>query len=105
MGYVVIAAYRPKDGRDEELLELTRGHHGILAKEGLVTERTPIIMRSSDGTIVEVFEWVSKAATDDAHANPAVLKLWQQYAAVSDYVSLPELPESADLFAGFASVD
>jgi hypothetical protein len=105
MGLITIAAYRPKDGKGDEVLALTREHHGILANEGLVTERAPIIMRSSDGTIVEVFEWVSKAATDDAHTNPNVLVLWQRYAAVCDYVKLPELPESDQLFAGFASVD
>jgi quinol monooxygenase YgiN len=105
MGVIVIAAYRPKEGKAEEVLALTREHHGILAKEGLVTPRTPILMRSSDDTVVEVFEWVSQAAIETAHANPAVLELWARYAEISEYVKLPQLPESEQLFAGFASVD
>jgi quinol monooxygenase YgiN len=105
MGRIVIVAYRPKSGKEDALLELTREHHPILLEQNLVTKRKPIIARASDGTIVEVFEWTSKDAMDNAHSNAAVLDLWDRYAKVCDYVKLPDLAESDQLFAEFASVD
>ena len=105
MGRIVIACYRPKAGRENELLALTKTHVPILRGEGLVTRRTPIVGRAADGTIVEVFEWVSQAAIDSAHSNPAVLRMWEQYGEVCDYVKFGDLREAADLFAGFEPVD
>ena len=57
MGDMVIVAYRPKPGKEEELLALTRGHVPELRRLGLATDRTTLAMRSKDGIIVEVFEW------------------------------------------------
>lgn len=105
MGVVVIACYRPKPGKNAELEALTREHVPILRAEALVTDRIPLAMRAKDGTIVEVFEWVSAAAIEGAHKNPAVLALWERYSAVCDYVKFTDLAESADLFAGFTPLD
>ena len=104
MGKISIACYRPKPGRDADLLQLTREHIPILRKERLVTDRAPYAMRAKDGTIVEVFEWESDDAIDRAHRNPEVAKLWERYAAVCDYVSLSTLAEAQDMFAGFEPI-
>ena len=104
MGQFSIACYRPKTGRDAELLALTHEHIPILRKEGLVTDRPAYAMRAQDGTIVEVFEWCSKEAVDGAHTNPEVLKLWERYAAVCDYVPLSTLAEAQEMFAGFEPI-
>jgi hypothetical protein len=32
-------------------------------------------MRAQDGTIVEIFEWISQEAISGAHTNPAVIGL------------------------------
>ena len=60
-------------------------------------------MRAEDGTVVEVFEWVSQEAIDTAHSNSKVLEMWQEYSEVSEYVPIGELPEASQLFAQFAS--
>ncbi len=104
MGQVVIAAYRPKDGKADELLALTKEHHGILLAQGLVTDRAPIIARSKDGTIVEVFEWVD-GAIERAHTDETVQALWQRYQEACDYATLTELFEAGDLFASFEAVN
>ena len=62
MGVFVIAAYRPKKG-----------------KERLVTDRPPYLMRAADGTFVEVFEWKSAAAIEAAHGNSAVQAMWARF--------------------------
>lgn len=76
-GVVVIVAYRPKVGSGEALLELVRNRVPTLRKEGLVSERSPIIMKARDGTLVEVSEWKSEEAIRDAHQNPNVLAMWK----------------------------
>ena len=47
-GVIVIVAYRPKPGKETELLELVRNRVPTLLKEGLVTDREPIIMRARE---------------------------------------------------------
>ena len=55
-GVIVIVAYRPKPGKENELLNLVRSRVPTLQKENLVTDREPTIMRARDGTIIEVLE-------------------------------------------------
>jgi quinol monooxygenase YgiN len=104
-GVIVVVAYRPKAGKEQELLELVRSRVPILRKEGLVTERIPTIMCSRDGTIVEVSEWKSREAIDAAHKNPNVLAMWEKFFAVCDCVPLGTLPETAEMFAGFTPIE
>jgi quinol monooxygenase YgiN len=103
-GVVVIVAYRPKPGKEQELLELVRARVPTLRKEGLVTERKPTIMRARDGTIIEVSEWKSRAAIDDAHKNPNVLAMWEKFFALCDCVPLKTLTEAEEMFAGFEPI-
>jgi quinol monooxygenase YgiN len=74
-GVIVIVAYRPKPGKDQELLELVRNRVPTLRKEELVTDRVPTIMRARDRTILEVSEWKSPSAINAAHQNPRVLEM------------------------------
>jgi len=79
MGSISVACYKPRPGCEEALLELVRNHLPPLRAQGLVTERTSIVMRTANGTIVEIFEWVSQEAIAGAHKNPAVLDLWKRF--------------------------
>jgi len=101
---VVVVAYRPKPGKEAELLQLTREHVPLLRKEGLATERPVVAARAADGTVVEVFEW-APGGVERAHANPVVLKLWERYAAACEIVPLNQLAESSTMFASFTPVD
>ena len=60
---------------------------------GLVTERPLIAMRAADGTIVEIFEWVSHDAITGALKNPAVLDLWKRFEKVCCYETPSSLAE------------
>ncbi|MDB5091361.1 MAG: hypothetical protein JWR09_5355 [Mucilaginibacter sp.] len=97
-------AYKPKPGKAEALKELAKTHVPRLKKEGLVTDREAVIMESADGTIIEVFEWLSAEAITKAHSNPAVHQMWAEYAAVCDYVPLNSLGEASNMFAEFDAV-
>jgi hypothetical protein len=105
MGQFVIVAYRPKPGKEQQLLEAVRDHLPVLRSQGLVTDRPPYVMRAADGTVVEVFEWKSAEAVSQAHSNPAVHALWGRFAVVCDYVPLNTLAECQLLFAGFEAAE
>jgi quinol monooxygenase YgiN len=104
-GVCVIVAYRPKAGKAQELLALVRDRVPTLRKEGLVTDRMPVMMRARDGTIIEVSEWKSPEAIDAAHKNPNVLAMWEKFFVVCDRVPLKTLAEAEEMFAGFEPVD
>ena len=104
-GVIVIVAYRPKPGKEQAILELVRDRVPTLRKEGLVTDRVPTMMRTKDGTIIEVSEWKSREAIDAAHKNPNVLAMWNKFFAVCDCVPLKTLAEADDMFAGFEPID
>jgi hypothetical protein len=101
MGQITIACYKPKPGKEEALKELMKTHLPRLKAEGLVTDRQSIIMEAKDGTILEVFEWLSAEAIASAHTNPSVLKMWGEYGEICDYVPVNTVSEAADMFAGF----
>src|ERR1700748_2439118 len=101
MGRFVIVAYRPKPGQAAALDALVDKHVRVLAREGLVTERAPCVMKAADGTVVEVFEWASADAIARAHTNAAVGAMWAEFDAACDYVPLAQLPEAAKMFAEF----
>ena len=103
-GVVCIVAYRPKPGRESEILELVRIRVPTLRKEGLVTDRVPVMMRAKDGTIIEVSEWKSQEAIAEAHKNPRVLAMWDKFFAVCDCVPLKTVPEAEMMFAGFEPI-
>src|SRR5437660_7461547 len=100
-GVVVIVAYRTKPGKENELIDLGRSRVPTLRKEGLGSDRVPTIMRSRDGTIIEVSEWKSREAIDAAHKNPNVLAMWNKFFAICDCIPLNTLAEASELFTGF----
>jgi hypothetical protein len=105
MGQFSIACYKPKPGKDAELLEIVKGHVPILRQEGLATARPVHAMRAADGTILEVFEWESLDAIAAAHKNPNVLVMWGRFNEACDIVKLVDLAESKAMFAGFTPID
>jgi quinol monooxygenase YgiN len=104
MGRFVIAVYRPKPGKHAALEAVVGKHLDVLRAEQLVTDRQPYAMRAKDGTILEVFEWRSAEAIEQAHANAAVQALWEEFGAACDYVPLASLPEAQEMFANFEPV-
>jgi quinol monooxygenase YgiN len=104
MGRCVIVAYTPRPGQEQTLLAVVKKHVDILQQQGLVTDKPAYVMRAGDGTIVEVFEWRSQEAIEKAHANPAVLALWDEFGAACDFTPLSKLKEASEMFAEFDAV-
>lgn len=105
MAAISIAAYRPRAGKEQALLQAVRDHIPVLRAERLVTDRAPYVMRAKDGTIVEIFEWNSDDAIEQAHSNPEVHKLWQRFNEACEYVPLVSLLECKEMFANFEPLE
>ena len=105
MGVMAVVAYKPRPGKEQALLDLTKEHVPILRAQGMATDRPAYAMRAKDGTIVEVFEWKSKEAINSAHSNAAVQALWKRYEEACEYTPLAKIKECNELFAEFEPVD
>jgi len=105
MGRIVIACYRPKPGKERELEALTQAHHDRLLSEKLVTKRKPIVMKAGDGSVIEVFEWKSKEAIEQAHTHEEVQKMSGEYAEVCEYVKPVDIDEFQQLFSEFEPIN
>lgn len=98
MPELVIAAYRPRPGKQAELDRLLAEQVPALRQLGYATARPWTLMRASDGTMVEVFEWASREAVEQAHQDPKVHALWERFEACSELVTLAECPWAAERF-------
>lgn len=85
-------------------MALVRDHLPPLRAAGLVTQRESIVMRAADGTIIEVFEWISQEAIAKAHSHPSVLELWKKFEAVCTYEIPSNVAEFRNLFSHFEAV-
>ena len=104
MGKIVIAAFKPKPGKEADLLAVIDDRLPLLRKLGLATERVNITMRSDNGTIIDVSEWTDEAAIATAHETPEVLELWKRFESCSEYVKLESLDEVGHEFATFEAI-
>jgi hypothetical protein len=101
---IVFAVYRPNDGQDVEFRALIARHVPALKKAGLVTKRDPLLLKSSDGSYIEIFEWASVEAARKAHDYPEVAEIWDRMGAIGSFGKLADLPEAGRQFPHFESV-
>jgi hypothetical protein len=102
MGVMVMAAYIPKANKEPDLREALRQHVPALRRQGLVTSRPAIHLRSRrDGTYLELFEWVDEESSKRAHDDPKVQEVWKALEVSSDMKPIGSLEEAGKLFAHF----
>jgi hypothetical protein len=104
MGRISIVAFRPQPGKEDELKRVMASRLPLLRRLGLATDRSNITMRATDGTLIDVSEWVDDAAIDRAHHTPEVLEPWKQFDACCTNVKLDMLTESHHDFATFDAI-
>jgi hypothetical protein len=85
----------------DTLYQLMREHISILRQQDLATGRPPILMDAKDGTVVEVFEWKSELAIEQAHSNPVILKMGEGFAEACEYLPVGKVEEALNLFSQF----
>ena len=102
---IVIAIYKPHENKEHELKELILKHMPILKTHNLITDRNPILAQSNNGNYIEIFEWKSNDAIEEAHKNPEVQTLWDEMEKVCDFTNLESLEEVKDFFPQFKPIN
>lgn len=98
---VVIAMYKPHEGKDSELRTLIREHVPTLRRLELITDRPALLVRARDGTYLEIFEWRQVGV---AHEHPEVARIWEAMELVADFATLSGLDEASRNFPHFTPV-
>lgn len=102
---VAFALYRPHEGKDEQLRQLIARHLPALRRLELITARPPMLLVSSNGTYLEIFEWLSADAARVAHEHPDIAPIWEAMGEVADFPVLDSLEESKVRFSHFVAVE
>jgi len=105
MSILAIATYKPKTGRENDFLKLLTNHIPTLHSEKLISSKDNYVMHSKNGTIIEIFEWLSREAVDKAYETQCYGSFWQQIGERADVVSLNSLEETGQPFAGFKIIN
>jgi len=75
-------SYRPKPGKEDELLDLIKKHGPALQSTGLIIGGLPVIYRATDKRsgekfFIETFSWRDEDAPEAAHQMPEVMAVWE----------------------------
>jgi quinol monooxygenase YgiN len=100
-----IAVYKPKPGQARALEDLLAEHVPTLRQEELATSRSVVLLRSDDGSYIEIFEWASGHSPGKAHENGRVRALWDRIAAVAERKCLADLPSAHHNFPQFCPIE
>ena len=101
---IVFAIYKPHKNKENELQELISKHVPILKSNKLITDREPLMVQSKNGIYIEIFEWISNDAVEEAHENSEVQKLWDEMEKVCDFTNLESIEEVREYFPQFKSI-
>ena len=98
VGNIVI--YRPKEGRENDLLELVKKHWPAARKAGLTTDDPARVWRATDKrtgrvSILERFFWADADSSSRAHHTPAVQAVWGPMDAVLEDMTILVIEEVA----------
>ncbi len=77
----VLCTYRPKRGKEKELLSLVKNNWTTLKRMGLVTKDRAVVYRATDKKsgrmyFIESFSWRDEDASGSAHTIPEVMAVW-----------------------------
>ena len=106
---VVIAAYRAKQERMNDLLEILKAKRKFMLDAGYYSPRAPITMASmkDPDLVIEVFEWTSLEAISSAHEDSRVLEIWGKMDDICYEIGsrLDSFPEAMQSFPNFEPID
>jgi hypothetical protein len=102
---IAFALYRPREGKDGELRVLIALHIPTLRRLELITDRAPILVKTKNGTYIEVFEWRTTESAVAAHHHPEVAKVWEAMGKIADFPALESLDEAKMQFPNFDPIN
>lgn len=105
MSVYVFVHFRPRKGKEESLIQLLREQAPRMRGTGLITDRKATCMKTGDGGIILVHEFVSQEARDKASENPEVQEMWMDVDRVSAFEEFSEIKAFRDNFPEFEGID
>jgi len=103
MGFVRIAAYRAIAGKQRKFLSLIRRHAPLLRSLEAITENS-FLLKSMDGTIIEIIEWKSPAAKKKAMKSEELWELWEGMKLFAVRVKLSSVAETRQIISKFSGI-
>lgn len=104
MSRIGFVLYRPRKGKEDELIRMIQTHFPFLREEGFITERKVVGMRAKDGSILVVFEWKTSEAIEKAATHSGVQNIWMQVSKISDFDKPGSIKEFHDVFPDFEAI-
>lgn len=85
--------YRPKKGKEQELLALIRKHGPALESTGLIVGGPPTLyrarnVRSGETAFIEIFSWRDDKASNLAHQTPEVMAVWEPMTPILEQLEI-----------------
>ena len=96
MGVLTQVVYRPKKGKEDELLALVKKHGPALESTGLITGPKPLAhrarnVRTGEVFFVERFEWRDEKASGIAHQTPEIMAVWEPMTPILESLEIAVL--------------
>ena len=97
----VLCTYRPKRGKEKELLSLVKNNWTTLKRMGLVTKDRAVVYRATDKKsgrmyFVESFSWRDEEASTSAHTIPEVMAVWDAMGPLLEGMELAVIEPVSD---------
>ena len=105
MPRVAIIVLKPQKDKIGELIALLRKSHSTLLKFGIVTAREQILAMSSEGSIIQILEWTSKQAEEEAAVHDEVRELWMEAERLCEFQKPIEVNEFTQMFPSFEIIN
>jgi len=85
--------YRPKSGKEQELLALIRKHGPALESTGLIVGGPPLVyrarnVRTGQTCFIEIFSWRDEQASNLAHQTPEVMAVWEPMTPILEQLEI-----------------
>jgi hypothetical protein len=96
-----LSAYRPRPGREDEVLAHLRHEVATLRQRGHITSRPVPICRTGRGEYLVVAEWATDLSVDEAHADEVILEVWRRKEQLVEYLGPADLDGSDVPFASY----
>lgn len=91
----MLCTYRPKPGKEAEMLAILKGHWATLDRVGLVTKQPATLYRATGRDrrqyFVEIFQWRDGEAAGIAHQTPDVMAVWEPIGTLAESMSFDEI--------------
>jgi heme-degrading monooxygenase HmoA len=102
---LTVAVYRPRPGREGEVLPHLRREIATIRARGYFTSRPAVICRTHADDYLVITEWATEESVDAAQADDVVVELWRRKERLVEYLAPSEVDGAEILFPSFEVIE